>query len=105
MGMPYTAGVLCRARAMGTLVGVALLGGCGGGGGGSSYGPPPPPSTYTVGGSVSGLSGAGLVLQNNGGNNLMVAATATSFTFSTAPASRSDYSVAVLTQPSNPAQS
>ncbi|MGD1081709.1 MAG: hypothetical protein ABR881_25610 [Candidatus Sulfotelmatobacter sp.] len=35
---------------------------------------PPPPIMYTIGGMVSGLSGAGLVLQNNGGNNLPVSA-------------------------------
>ena len=32
------------------------------------------------GGTISGLSGSGLVLQDNGGNNLTVSAGATSFT-------------------------
>ena len=54
--------------------------------------------TYTVGGTVSGLTGAGLVLQDNGGNNLAVSASG-SFTFSTAVASGAAYSVTVLTQP------
>jgi N-acetylneuraminic acid mutarotase len=71
---------------------------CGGGGGGSS-----PPTTYTVGGTVSGLVGTGLVLQDNGNGNLTVPASG-SFTFSTALASGSAYSVTVQTQPTNPSQ-
>jgi hypothetical protein len=57
-----------------------------------------PPTTYTIGGTVSGLTGTGLVLQDNGGNNLAVSASG-SFTFSTAVASGAAYSVTVLTQP------
>jgi hypothetical protein len=57
----------------------------------------------TIGGTVSGLSGTGLVLQDNGGNNLSVTANG-SFTFSTAVASAGAYDVTVLMQPSNPAQ-
>ena len=60
-------------------------------------------STYTIGGTVSGLSGTGLVLQDNGGNNLSVSANG-SFTFSTAVATGGTYDVTVLTQPSSPAQ-
>ncbi len=59
--------------------------------------------TYTIGGSVSGLSGAGLVLQNNGGDNLTVESNG-AFTFATPIASGAAYAVTVLTQPSNPAQ-
>jgi hypothetical protein len=59
--------------------------------------------TYTIGGTISGLSGTGLVLQDNGGNNLPVSANG-SFAFTTAIASGSAYSVTVLTQPSSPAQ-
>jgi uncharacterized repeat protein (TIGR03803 family) len=73
--------------------------GCGSGSSGTN----PPPQTYAIGGAVSGLSGAGLVLQNNGGNNLAVSGNG-SFTFSTAIAAGSAYSVTVLTQPSNPVQ-
>jgi hypothetical protein len=58
-------------------------------------------NTYTIGGTVSGLSGAGLVLQNNGGNNLSVGAGATSFTFTTAIASGSTFNVTVFSQPSH----
>ncbi len=59
---------------------------------------------YTLGGTVSGLTGTGLVLQNDGGNNLSVDAGATSFTFLEPIAGGSTYSVTVLTQPSSPAQ-
>ena len=60
-------------------------------------------STFTIGGTISGLSGTGLVLQNNGGNNLPINANG-SFTFSTQVVSGSAYNVTLLTQPSNPAQ-
>lgn len=89
---------------------VALaLAACGGGGGSS---PPPsnngggggnPPVQYSIGGSVTGLSGTGLVLQDNGGDNLAVSANGP-FTFATMINSGSAYAVTVLTQPSNPAQ-
>jgi hypothetical protein len=51
---------------------------------GSGASAPPPPATYTIGGTVTGLAGTGLVLQDNSGNNLTVSANATGFTFSTA---------------------
>jgi len=54
-------------------------------------------STYSIGGTVSGLSGT-LVLQNNGGDNLSLT-TNGSFTFSTAIAQNATYGVTVLTQP------
>ena len=56
---------------------------------------------FTVGGTVSGLTGTGLVLQNNGGNNLAITADGP-FTFSPLLASGASYSVTVLTQPSIP---
>ena len=59
---------------------------------------------YTIGGTVSGLTGTGLVLQDNGGNNLPVAAGATSFTFSTPIASGGSYNVTAFSQPSSPSQ-
>jgi len=77
---------------------LTACGGGGGGGGGGGNTSTPPPATYSIGGSVTGLSGT-LVLQDNGGNNLSVTA-AGNFTFSTKLASGTAYSVTVLTQPS-----
>jgi hypothetical protein len=59
--------------------------------------------TVTIGGTVTGLAGTGLVLQNNGGDNLSVTASRT-FAFQTAVKAGSAYAVTVLTQPSNPSQ-
>lgn len=61
------------------------------------------PTTYSIGGTVSGLAGASLVLQDNGGDNLTISQNG-SFIFPTALASGTAYAVTVLTQPSNPAQ-
>jgi 6-phosphogluconolactonase (cycloisomerase 2 family) len=60
-------------------------------------------NTYTVGGSVAGLVGSGLVLQDSGGNDLLVAANG-SFVFSAAVASGSAYAVTIKTQPTSPSQ-
>jgi N-acetylneuraminic acid mutarotase len=60
---------------------------------------PNPPATYTVGGTVSGLSGSGLVLQDDSADNLAISADG-SFTFATALPSGDAYSVSILTQPS-----
>ena len=54
--------------------------------------------TYSIGGTVSGLTGTGLQLQDNGGNTLSVTANG-SFTFSTQLPSGSTYDVTVFTQP------
>ncbi len=54
--------------------------------------------TYTIGGSISGLTGT-VVLQNNGGDNISTT-TNTSFIFATATSTGGTYSVTVLTQPS-----
>lgn len=61
-------------------------------------------ATFQIGGSVSGLTSSGLVLQINGAGNLPVAKGATAFTFPTPLASGASYSVSVATQPSSPAQ-
>ena len=53
--------------------------------------------SYTVGGSVSGLSGT-VVLQDNGGDNLPLSANGT-FTFATALAGGTAYNVTVKTNP------
>jgi hypothetical protein len=57
-------------------------------------------STFSISVTVTGLSGTGLVLQDNGKDNLAISASGT-FTFKTAV---TGYLVTVLTQPSNPAQ-
>jgi len=55
--------------------------------------------TYTVGGTVSGLSGT-LVLQNNGGDDLTIASNG-AFTFATPLANSASYDVTILTSPIN----
>jgi Galactose oxidase, central domain len=57
-------------------------------------------STFSISATVTGLSGSGLVLQDNGNDNLAISTNGTS-AFKTAV---SKYLVTVLTQPSNPAQ-
>jgi len=69
---------------------------CGGGGGG-------PPSAFTVSGAVSGLVGTGLVLRDNVGDDLPVAADG-AIAFPTKIASGATYSVTVFAQPTSPAQ-
>jgi alpha-tubulin suppressor-like RCC1 family protein/protocatechuate 3,4-dioxygenase beta subunit len=56
---------------------------------------------YRIGGSISGLSGAGLVLTTPGQPPLAVSPLATSFVFTQAVASGATYAVAVASQPSN----
>jgi hypothetical protein len=60
-------------------------------------------SGFTIGGTVTGLSGAGLVLQNNAGNDLALSANGT-FSFTGTLTTGTAYAVTVLTQPANPAQ-
>jgi sugar lactone lactonase YvrE len=55
-------------------------------------------NSYTLGGSISGLNNAGLVL-TNGSDTLAVAANATSFTMPTSVAFGASYAVTVATQP------
>lgn len=74
-----------------------LLVACGGGNHGGDQGPPV--QTFTVGGSISGLSGT-VVLQDNGGDNLSVG-TNGAFTFARSVAAGGAYSVTVLTQPAD----
>ena len=61
---------------------------------------PPPPSTYSIGGTVSGLSGT-VVLQDNGGDDLTVSANG-AFTFATKLATGTAYNVTVKTNPERP---
>jgi hypothetical protein len=62
----------------------------------------PGTSSYSIGGTVAGLEGSGLVLTNNGGDPLTAGNGA--FTFSSRLATGQDYDVVVATQPSSPAQ-
>jgi hypothetical protein len=84
------------------MLGVSLFStACGGGGSSKTVSP----TMYTIGGTVSGLAGTGLVLQNDSGGSVTVGAKATAFTFPTSVTSGSSYKVSVMTQPSNPTQS
>lgn len=87
-----------------------LLSACGGGGGGGGSGggiflplptaptaPPPQVASFTIGGSVSGLTGS-LVLHNNGQDDLTLSADG-SFTFAGAVGEGQGYAVTVLRQP------
>lgn len=56
-------------------------------------------ATFTIGGTISGLTQSGLVLQNNGGDNLNISASATTFQFNTPVNYGDSYNVTVLTQP------
>lgn len=74
------------------LLTIAIAASCGGGGGGGGG------TTYTVGGTVNGLSGI-VVLQNNGGDDLTITANG-SFTFAIPIANGYSYNVMVKTLPS-----
>src|SRR5271169_3641312 len=81
-----------------------LLASCGGGGGSAPTssvadggGSAP---TYSVGVTVSGVTGSGLVLLDNGGDHLSVPISG-SFTFATALTAGAAYSVSLMTQPTN----
>ncbi len=82
--------------AMLALAGCGSGGGYGGGGGGGT--------TYSVGGVVSGLTGSGLVLRDNGGNDLAVSMSG-SFTFANKVANGATHGVTVYAQPTSPVQS
>ena len=60
--------------------------------------------SFAVGGTVSGLVGSGLVLRNNGGDDLTITANGP-FRFLTPVKSGAPYSLAVAVQPSQPTQS
>lgn len=107
----------CDSSSSKTDAGAAGRGGAGAGGGGGHGGAAmpvdgsvpdsptdTPAATFTVGGTIAGLSGTGLVLRDNGGDDLVIPAGATSFTFATPVATGSAYAVTVLAQPSSPTQ-
>lgn len=60
-------------------------------------------TAFRIGGTVTGLSGSGLMIQNNGGDNLPISADG-SFTFTSPIASGAIFAVTVLTQPDRPSQ-
>ncbi len=64
---------------------------------------PAPALKYTIGGTVSGLSGSGMLLQNNGGNDLTVDANGV-FTFTTTVVEGGDYAISIKAAPSYPTQ-
>jgi hypothetical protein len=72
--------------------GLAVLSACGGGGAAGTA-----LATFTIGGTVTGLTGS-VVLQNNGGDNLTRTADG-DFTFGAALTSGTTYNITVLTQP------
>jgi hypothetical protein len=82
------------------LAAAALVSDCGGGGGayggGSGGGGGGP--TYTIGGTVTGLSSGTLVLQDNGGDNHSITVDG-GFTFATSLPYLASYDVTVLTKP------
>ncbi|MGA7218475.1 MAG: hypothetical protein WBX38_09180 [Candidatus Sulfotelmatobacter sp.] len=55
--------------------------------------------TYTIGGTISGLTSSGLVLQDNGGDNLTVVSGVNTFNFVTPIQAGDTYAVTVFTQP------
>ncbi|HEU0188899.1 MAG TPA: hypothetical protein VFQ97_02775 [Gallionella sp.] len=63
--------------------------------------PPPMPTAFTVGGSVSGLAGSGLVLQLNGATDLPVSASG-NFHFPKPLAKGSAYTITVKSSPTSP---
>ena len=58
---------------------------------------------YTVGGTLTGLQGTGLVLQDNGGKQLTLDSNG-EFTLSDRLSSKDSYAVTVVTQPTDPTQ-
>jgi hypothetical protein len=76
-----------------------LLAACGGGSGSGGSSAGGGTTTYTIGGTISGLTTGGLMLAV-GSQTVSPAANATSFTFPTAEPSGTSYAVTVSTQPS-----
>lgn len=87
-----------RAVLIAAVLGLAACGGGGGGDGGGGGGGNNPPPTYSIGGSISGLTATGLSL-GNGSDTISPASGATSFTMPTSVASGTTYAVTVKTQP------
>jgi hypothetical protein len=71
-----------------------MVSSCGSGTSGTGH-----PQNYTVGGAVSNLLVDGLVLQNNGCDDIAIAANDDSFTFPAPVADGEGYKVTIKTQP------
>jgi 6-phosphogluconolactonase len=92
------------ARATLIVFSLLALAACGGGGNGTGAGGNPPASTISVEGFVSGLAGSGLMLSNNGSDNLAVG-TNGGFIFAKPLSNGDPYNVTIASQPNNPVQS
>lgn len=77
------------------------LSGCGEGEVVTTPPPPPPPTSFSVGGSVSGLAGNGLVLQLNGQHDLAISADG-KFSFPLKLNKGTPYNVTVKSSPTTP---
>ena len=93
-GIKMKSGIRNMARGASVVAVLTIVTACGGG----DSGPP-----YTVGGTVTGLSGPGLVLQNEGGDDLPINASGT-FAFATRLPSGTSYAVTVRSSPTSPPQ-
>ncbi len=76
-----------KAQLLGAALLAALLAACGG------------KASFTVGGTIAGLTNQGLVLQNNGGDDLNVGAGASSFAFPNSISYGTEYKVSIKSQP------
>src|SRR5476651_2084067 len=76
----------------------ATLAACGGGASRAA-----PPATYAVGGTVTGLTGSGLVLTSDFGGDLALSVSG-AFVFSTRLSSGNIFNVGVKTNPTSPLQ-
>jgi hypothetical protein len=94
-GINMKSGIRNMARGAAVVALLTMLTACGGGDSG--------PATYTISGTVTGLIGSGLVLQNGGGADLPISASG-AFTFATRMLSGTSYSVTVKTSPTAPLQ-
>jgi hypothetical protein len=83
-------------RSLTNLLILVALAACGGGGGGSGGGAPPPPTTYTIGGTVSGLTGGGTVTLSDASAGNSGAIGNGAFSLPTALTSGAAYSVSAV---------
>jgi hypothetical protein len=96
-----TSPLTCAGRCLVAVLLLTLTGCAGGSGNGGQCGGCENP--YGVSGSVTGLAGSGLVLRDNGTDDLSISADGP-FTFATRLATSVSYSVSVYAQPTNPSQ-